>query len=185
MNWLDFVLLLVFVIALYNGFRKGLVSQVISLTSFFIALYLALTWSDEVRDFLGHYLYLDRIVSVFAEDPEASLWLVETILNIISFLVAFLVISLILALISGKLKLVNKIPLVGPVNAFFGLTLGAVKGILFVFLLVALSSLVKTEYWLMTMESSAIVALSEHYMSQLFELMMDYVAESLSIIDGF
>ncbi len=184
MNWLDFVLLLIFVIALYNGFRKGLVSQVVSLTSFFIALYLALNFSEEVREILGQYLYLDRIVSTIAEDPEASLWLVETILNIISFLVAFLLISLVLAFITGKLKLVNKIPLVGPVNALLGLTVGALKGILFVFLLVALLSLIRTEYWLATMESSAIVALSEHYMSLLFVLMMDYVAESLSIIDG-
>lgn len=182
MNWLDIVLVFIFVLTLYNGFRQGLLRQVVGLTSFFIALFLALYWSSDVRILLERYLNMDELLHSLVENGAVSFWIVEAVLNIIIFLVIFSIISLLLHLITKKLSVINKVPVVGPINAFLGVFIGAVKGILIIFLIVGLLSLIEVEFWQNTLESSAVVALSSHYMSLLFHALVDYIMESLTDI---
>ncbi len=182
MNWLDFGLVFVFILNVYNGFKQGLLRQVVGLASFFIALYVSFYFSGTVRGYLDRYLNLDEIIAALAENGPASLWLVDVLLNIIAFLLTFLVVALLLAFITRRLKFVNKIPLVGPLNAFLGSALGGLKGLIIVFLIIALLSLIQTEYWTGVMETSAVVALSSHYMSLVFGFIVELVTDRLGTL---
>jgi len=175
MNWLDYVLIFIIILNFYNGCRYGLLRQVAGLLGLFIALYAALYWSGDLKMYLQEYIKLEEVITVLSSNGEASLWLTEVILNIAAFLIIFLVLSLVFGLIAKKLSLFNKIPLVGPLNALLGGILGAFKGILLVFLIAALISLVETGFWMKAIEASAVIALSRHYMPLLFGLIFDFV----------
>lgn len=179
MNWLDFILVFVFLLILYNGFRKGFLRQVVGLTSFIIAFYAALYWSSTVRGFLETYLKVDEVLAALTDEGGAPVWLIDVLINIIAFLLAFLVVSVILALIVRKLRFLNRVPLVGPLNALLGGALGAIKGVLVVFLIASLLSLIQVGLWERAVEASAVVALSRHYASLIFLYMLDLVMENL------
>ncbi len=182
MNWLDYVLMFLFIFSLYKGIRQGLVQQVIGLAIFFVALYFSLSATETVIGFLDSSFQLQEIFISLEENGDTPVWLVQVLLNIIAFLMAFLVISFLLSFLTGRLKLVNKIPLVGPVNALSGAFLGAIKGIVIVFVALGLISLFETDFWVHALESSAIFALSSHYMAFLFQLIVGWIVESLGLL---
>ncbi|RJX28148.1 MAG: CvpA family protein [Dethiobacter sp.] len=179
MNWLDYALIFILILNLYNGFRHGFLRQVAGLVSLFIAIYAALFWSSDVKTYLQKYLKLDEVITGLARNGEAASWLTETLANIIAFLVVFLVLSLVLGLIARKMSIFNKIPIIGPLNALLGSITGAVKGVLVIFLIVALLSLVETAFWMRTVEASVVVSLSRHYMPLFSGLFLDFVVGKL------
>ena len=178
MNWLDYVLLFILVFSLYSGFRQGLVKQVVGLASFFIAFYVSLRWHWLLRSYLDRYLKLDEVFAVFGAENPAALWLMDVIINIITFLILMLLISLILAVITKRLSILNRIPIIGPLNALSGAVTGFIKGLLVVFLAVSLISLLRTEFWQDTLQASAVSALSRHYIGLLFNFIAGLVTDN-------
>ena len=179
MNWLDYILIFILIYYLYNGLRQGLVKQVVGLAGFFIAFYCSLRWSGVLRSFMDRHLKLDEVFVFLGQESESSLWLVDVIINIIAFLMILLVISLILSVVIQRLRIINKIPLVGPLNAISGAVVGALKGILVIFIFVAVISLLETNFWEDSMQASAVVDLSRHYMGLLFYFIMGMVVDNL------
>lgn len=149
------------------------------LAGFFIAFYCSLRWNGLLRSFLDNYLRLDEVFVFLGQESDASLWLVDVIINIITFLMLMLLISLIFSLVIQRLRIVNKIPLVGPLNAVSGAFLGALKGLLIIFMFVSIISLLNTEFWQDTMQASAVVDLSRHYMGLLFHFVAGLVVDNL------
>ncbi len=179
MNWLDYLLIFIFVINLYNGFKEGLIRQIVGLAGFFIALYCAVSWNGDIGIYLRDYLNLDKVIESLSRNGNSTLWLPEVFINIIAFLLIFIVFVLFLKIITGRLKIINKIPIIGPLNIALGAVLGMVKGFLVIFLVAALLSLIKTPFMSNTLEASVIFALSQHYMSILFNFIYLYVVENL------
>jgi uncharacterized membrane protein required for colicin V production len=179
MNWLDYILVFIFLLNLYNGLRHGFLRQVWGLFSLLIAFYAALAWNDAAKVYLQKYLKLGEIISVLAPKGEASTWLSGVILNIIAFLLVFMLLSAVLAFVSRKLKLLNKLPLLGPFNALTGGIFGAIRGLIIVFLIAALLSLIETDFWIKTVGASAVVSLASYYMPLLFGLIFDFVTGKL------
>lgn len=179
MNWLDYTLIFIIVLNFYNGLRRGFLRQVAGLAGFFIVLYVALVWSATARGYLQKYLRLEDIITAFTQNGEASRWLMEILANIISFLLIFFLLSFLLGLIIDKLSIFNKIPIIGPLNILLGGILGALKGILLVFLIAALISLLETPFWIKAIEASAVVALASHYIPLFFGLFFDFIVGKL------
>ena len=75
MNWLDYALVFILILNFYNGLRYGLVRQIVGMASLFIALYLALFWSGEIKICLEKYFKLDGVISVLVSNGDTSLWL--------------------------------------------------------------------------------------------------------------
>jgi uncharacterized membrane protein required for colicin V production len=163
---------------LYNGFRQGLVKQVVGLASFFIAFYLSLRWHGSLRSYLDRYIKLDEVFAVLGAENPASLWLMDAFLNIICFLILMLLISLILAVITKKLSILNHIPIIGPLNALSGAVIGFIKGLLVIFLAVSLISLLQTGFWQDTIQASAVAALSRHYIGSLFYFIAGLIVDN-------
>ena len=132
-----------------------------------------------ISRYLQAHLKLDQVISALSKDGVPAVWLIEVLLNILAFLLVFLAVALLLKVITRKLKVLNKIPIIGPLNIFLGAVLGIIKGFLVVFLIVALISLIETPFWSSTVEASVIVALSQHYMAFLFNLIFINVVDNL------
>ncbi|NLX90692.1 MAG: CvpA family protein [Firmicutes bacterium] len=179
MNWLDYVLIFIFILNLYNGFRDGFIRQVVGLASFFIALYLSLCWSGDISNYLQSFLKLDQIIGALSKDGIPAIWLAEALLNIIAFLLVFSLVAFLLKIITKKLKILNKIPVIGAVNILLGGAFGIIKGFLVISLVVALISLIKTPFWSNTVEASVVVALSQHYLALLFNYVFHHVVDNL------
>ncbi len=179
MNWFDYLLIFIFILSLYNGFKEGFVRQIVGLASFFLALYFSLHWSGTVSEYLQTHLSLGQVVGALAKDEALAAWLTEILLGILAFLLIFFVVAFLLRVISRRLKVFNKIPVIGPLNASLGSLLGIIKGFLVIFLVVALVSLIEIPFWCNTVEASVIVALSRHYMAFLFNLIYFYVVDNL------
>ena len=179
MNWLDYALVFILILNFYNGLRYGLVRQIVGMASLFIALYLALFWSGEIKICLEKYFKLDGVISVLVSNGDTSLWLTGVLLNVISFLLAFALVYFLLSFFSGKLKLLNKIPIIGMINILLGGLLGALKGVIIVFIIIALISLIPTKYWINTLDASVVVAIFGHYMPLIYALIVDYIVGRL------
>lgn len=179
MNWLDYVLIFILILNFYNGLRYGFVRQIVGMASLFIALYLALFWSGDLRIFFEKNLRLGEVISVLVSNGDTSLWLTGVLLNIISFLVLFALVTFILTFFCGKLKYLNRIPIIGTLNVLLGGLFGAVKGVIIVFLIIALISLIPTGYWINTLDASVVVALFGHYMPLLYSFIVDYITGRL------
>lgn len=179
LNWLDYVLIFIIILNFYNGLRYGFLRQVAGLASLFIALYAAFFWYGTLKEHLQGFFKLEEVIMAFSPNGETSLWLAEVLSNIACFLIIFFVLSLLFGLVISKLSIFNKIPVIGPLNAFLGGILGALKGILLVFLIASIISLLETGFWIKAVEGSAVVSLSRHYMPLFFGLIFDFVTGRL------
>ncbi len=179
MNWLDYILVFIILLNLYNGLKSGFMRQVLRLFSILIAFYVALFWSNTVKTYLQCFFKLEEVISVLVQKGGTTTWLADVLLNIIAFLLVFLLVNALLVLISRKLRFLQKIPLVGPLNALIGGALGTLKGIIIILLITALLSLIKTDFWSNTIDASAIVSLSRYYLPLLFGFIFDYLIGKL------
>ncbi|NLJ55744.1 MAG: CvpA family protein [Firmicutes bacterium] len=179
MNWLDYILVFIFLLNLYKGFRHGFLRQVWGLGSLLLVFYVALCWNDAVKLFLQKYFKLDSIISVLAPKGGGTMWLNGVILNIVAFLLMFLLLGILFAFIGRKLRFLNRLPLLGPLNVLTGGMLGAVRGLFIIFLIAALLSLLETDFWIKTVGASAVVSLANYYLPLFFGLVFDFVTGRL------
>ena len=179
MIWIDYVFIFILVLNLYNGYKEGLIRQIVALAGFFIAFYCALTWSGDLSSRLQEFLRLDRVLEVLWKDGAANLWLAEVICNIVVYIIIFIVISLLIKIISRKLTIINDIPIIGSLNATLGTVFGLAKGLLIIFLIVALLSLIKVPFFSDLMEVSVFAALSQQYLALLFNLINTNIVNNL------
>lgn len=179
MNWLDYILVFIFLLNLHKGFKTGFSRQVSGLVNLLLSFFAALFWCGPAKTGLQNFFKLDKIIFALAQKGEASTWLAGIILNIIAFLLVFLLVNVLLKMISRKLKFLHKVPLIGPLNALCGGVVGILKGTIIVFITITLLSLIKTGFWSSAIDASAIVSLSRHYLPLLFGLIFDLISEKL------
>ncbi|MGI5823059.1 MAG: CvpA family protein [Dethiobacteria bacterium] len=179
MNWLDYILVFILLLNLCKGLRHGFLHQAWGLGSLLLIFYAALNWNDTAKLFLQKYFKLESIISVLAPKGEATMWLSGIIINIIAFLLMFLLLGTIFSFVGRKLRFLNKLPLLGPLNVLTGGLLGAVRGLFIVFLIAALLSLLETDFWIKTVGASAVVSLSNYYLPLFFGFVFDFVTGRL------
>ena len=109
MKALDIILLACFLPALWHGLRKGLVSQLISMISLLLGIWVSYKFSVPVAAWLGKY-------------AEAS----PVALKVASYVVIFLGVAILLGLVRVLLEKVLKFAMLGWVNKLFGALLSVV-----------------------------------------------------------
>jgi len=102
---LDILMVALFVLPVYIGYKKGLISSVLDLVSFFISFFVAIY----LCAFLGNDL------------QERIIW----------FLVIFVVVYIALIIIKRALNLISKLPVIRKLNDVFGAVFGAICGIVY------------------------------------------------------
>ncbi len=119
MNILDIILLLCFVPALVQGFRKGFISQVIAIISIIAGVWMSARFATTVSTWLGQYI-------------QGS----EQVLKIVAFVLIIIAVTATLTLLGKLLEGVIKLVMLGWVNRLLGILFALLKAGLIVGLLI-------------------------------------------------
>lgn len=140
---LDLVLIIIFIASILVGIKRGFIVQIIHLSSFFIALFVA-------------YLYYKPLAEKFVLwvpypgiTPESSLTLVvdkldinETFYRIIAFAVIFFLVKLVLQIVASIFDFLAYLPILNSINRILGAILCFVEFYFVLFILLYVLALV-------------------------------------------
>ncbi len=128
MNILDIILLICFVPALIQGFRKGFISQVIAIISIIAGVWLSVRFADGVCGWLCQYI-------------EGS----EQVLKVVAFALIFVLVIAALFLVGKLIEGTIKLVMLGWLNRLLGVIFSLLKaGLIVGLVIMAFSSLNET-----------------------------------------
>lgn len=183
MIWLDILLIVVFLLHFASGFVRGLVKQLFDIFGFFLIIIASLWGSRQFSYLLADYVNPEDIIPHHEVIESLGVELAfeavpQLIAGILTFLALFLVLSLVFRFFSGGFKWVNRIPVIGFFNRVGGGVLGAVVGVVFVYIIIAALSLVPLQFFMDALENSEIVFITDHYLTPIAkdigELFLNY-----------
>lgn len=103
MNTLDIIFLIIYVLAIFSGIRKGFVTQTVGLASIFISAYCAYLFADKVSNWLSQWIHVS---------PQ--------VLYIISFIIVIILAVMLLNLGANALTTLLKNLTLGWLNSILG-----------------------------------------------------------------
>lgn len=124
----NFIILIWFLIDLYQGYRKGLLLQVLAWVSTFVALVVAWLFSSPLGEVFP-WFYSSKGIGVTSIDSAIA----QQVNRMVWFFIAFVVIRLLLLAVTPLASFISKMPLIKQVNSTIG---GLASMLLFVFKLV-------------------------------------------------
>ena len=128
MNILDIILLICFIPAVVQGFRKGFISQVIAIVSIILGTWLSFRFSSSVSAWIAQYI-------------QGS----EQILKIVAFAIIFIAVIAALALIGKIIEGTFKLIMLGWLNRLLGMVFSLLKaGLIIGLIIMAFCSLNET-----------------------------------------
>lgn len=130
----NFILIVLLIIGVLVGLRRGFILQVLHLTAFIIAFIVAATYYDNVASKLELWIPYPEVMSdsswaVFLE----SLPLEAAYYNAIAFGALFFVTKIILQIVATMLDFVADLPLLNVINSWLGAILGFIEVYLLIF----------------------------------------------------
>ena len=122
MNFLDIIIIICFIPALINGFRKGLVAQIVSIFSIVLGVWLSFKFSTVLSSWIGGLI------------PSAT----TALLNITSFTLIFIAVIFILFAIGKLIEASIRIIMLEWLNKLLGVLFSLIKCSLFIGLAIIL-----------------------------------------------
>ncbi len=119
MNILDIILLICFVPALIQGFRKGFISQVIAIISIIAGVWMSARFANMVSAWIAQYI-------------QGS----EQVLKVVAFALIFIAVIAVLALIGKLIEGTIKLIMLGWLNRLLGILFSLLKAGLIVGLVI-------------------------------------------------
>lgn len=110
MNIVDIILLICFVPAVVQGFRKGFISQVIAIVSIIAGAWVSFRFTSEASVWIGQYI-------------QGS----EQMLKVVSFALIFIAVIVVLALLGKLLEGAVKLVMLGWLNRLLGVVFSLLK----------------------------------------------------------
>ncbi len=110
MNILDIILLICFIPALIQGFRKGFISQVIAIISIIAGVWMSARFANVVSCWLGNYI-------------QGS----EQVLRVVAFAIIIIVVIAALTLLGKLLEGMIRLVMLGWVNKLLGVLFSLLK----------------------------------------------------------
>ncbi len=170
MNWLDIFLVIVFLLHFLSGFGRGMVKQLFDIFGFVLIIIVSLWGSRLFSPALAEYINPEDIMPHhevienmgFEVALEAAPQLVA---GVLAFLVLFLLLSIVFRLFSGGFRSVNRIPVIGFFNRVGGGVLGALVGVVFVYIIMAGLSLIPMQFFMDALENSEVVFVADYYLT--------------------
>ena len=121
MNIVDIILLICFVPAVVQGFRKGFISQIIAIVSIIVGAWISFRFTSDVSVWLGQHI------------PGS-----EQMLKVVSFAIIFAAVIAALALLGKLLEGAVKLVMLGWLNRLLGVAFSLLKAGLIVGLAIML-----------------------------------------------
>ena len=125
MNILDIILLICFVVAIFQGVRKGFIAQAISIISIVLGIWASARFTDIVTGWISQFI-------------TAS----EQVLKLVSFTIILVIIFLLLAAIGKLLEGMFQLVMLGWLNKLLGAVFALIKvGLIIGIIILAFNSL--------------------------------------------
>lgn len=125
MNILDIILLVCFIPAIFQGIRKGFITQAVSIISIVLGIWASARFSNIVSDWIAQYI-------------TAS----DQVLKLVSFGIILVLVFLALAVLGKALEGVFKLVMLGWLNKLLGVVFALLKtGLIVGLVIMAFSSL--------------------------------------------
>jgi len=151
MNKVDLVILLIILAFMLLGYYKGLVKSVLSVVQYFLVIILSISLAPTVSKILIENFHLDLLIidwitnneNFFADkiniiSEEILQNFVGRIINVIAIILLFVILKIIFAFVIMILNKIANLPILSLVNRLGGLALGAINGVLVVYLVILL-----------------------------------------------
>ena len=142
MNMLDAIILICLIPAIFQGIRKGFISQVISIISLIAGIWASARFADAVTLWASKYI-------------TAS----EQVLKIIAFAIILILVFIVLGLIGRLLESILKFAFLGWLNKLAGVVFSLLKAVLILGLIISAFSALNNTYELVKPEIIADSAL--------------------------
>ena len=120
---INVIVVLIILISLVVGFKRGFVYQLFSLVSFGLSLVVAWIVSPILANHIPLFTSQETVIEMVAN---------LALNNIAWFFIVTLVLKVVFAIMLTLFKRINKIPLIGGLNAIGGLITGAINGYIWV-----------------------------------------------------
>ncbi len=188
-NWFDIILIVVFFLHLTSGYSRGLVKQLFDLIGFFVIILLSF-WGSRLfserlavfidpEDIIPHHDLIQSVGLEVAVEKAPQL-----IAGVITFLLLLLALSLIFRLFSGGFRWINKVPVIGFFNRIGGAALGALVGVVFVYIIIAAAALIPLKPFMDALRTSEVAFFAEHYLSPLAERVKEIALDYYLSLNG-
>ena len=136
MNILDAIILICFIPAIIQGFRKGFIAQVIAIVAIIAGIWMSFKFSKLVSGWIGQYI-------------EAS----GQVLQIVAFALILVLVILALGALAKLLEATVKIVMLGWLNKLLGVIFSLLKCILIVGLIILVFNSVNAQFHLVKEET--------------------------------
>ncbi len=149
MNLVDLILIIILAATAFEGFRRGLLRQVLELGGVLLAIFLAARYGAAAGDGLAGFInigqYLENIQVPYVDVTDTLDSAVDIFNRAVGYLVVFLGVVGITRLAAVLLGPVVKLPVIGPINRLGGVGLGLLKGLLYCVVLIWAANLMPIE----------------------------------------
>lgn len=151
---LDLIVVLVILLYAFNGWRRGLILSVFSILGYILSLVVAREFSPILTKYIvnntGLDTWLDGLLSKGIRNvtqmnvPTSSVsdLATNTVINVICFFIIFAITSMVIFNIARLINGVGRLPVIGELNSLGGLVFGTAKGLILVFIVLALSQII-------------------------------------------
>lgn len=151
---LDIVVIVAIIFYAIKGWRRGFILSIFSIVGYLISLIMARAFSPTITTYLISNTNISNwIDGVFGDRLRDAAQInistkmftgfaTETLLSVICFFIIFAVTSIIIFNIGHLANGVTRLPVIGKANRFSGMLFGTIKGLLLVFIVLALLSFV-------------------------------------------
>jgi uncharacterized membrane protein required for colicin V production len=144
-NWLDWLLAVFLLLSALNGWRSGMVRQIVSLVSLFLAYFIAKSFYKLLLPLVSTFIPVPKMA------PDNPLRLIPgldmegNLHGAIAFLILFVLAFLALRVLGSILDLLAKLPGLSLVNRFAGLVVGFVLAVVVAAIIVNVIALLPYE----------------------------------------
>ncbi|WP_409297314.1 CvpA family protein [Peribacillus sp. SCS-26] len=143
---LDLIIIVIFIMGLLVGLKRGFILQLVHLTGFIAAFIAAYIYYDDLSPKLKLWIPFPSVGNTDTMDLVfKSAGLDEAFYNAIAFAIVFFAVKLVWQLIGSMLDFIAHLPILKQLNSLGGGALGIVEVYLILFILLYIAALVPVE----------------------------------------
>lgn len=130
---LDIVVIVIILVCVAIGYRRGIIESALRLSAFFIAILFSRNLHSFVADFLAGTSFYDLVYDWLFQYIFFGAGLVTSlVLNLVSVILLLFFFTVVLNIVLTLLRVINFVPIVGGINRGLGAIAGLFSGFLIV-----------------------------------------------------
>jgi uncharacterized membrane protein required for colicin V production len=178
---LDIAILLIFIVGFFVGLKRGLILQIVHLTGFIVAFFVAALYYDDLAPKLTLWVPYPNLGTetalhnIFNADSFEDAYY-----RAIAFSIIFFAVKILMQIIGTMLDFIAHIPILKQLNVWAGGFLGLVEVYLLVFILLYIAALLPIEFIQAPIKDSTIaqsvIKNTPIFSKQIKDMWFDYMA---------